>query len=988
MSSVQSGSSSVSCGSSQPCCDHQDPITQIKCGKTFSKRSNLTRHIKSVHKATAEMQNADSDVDVDDSQSMPAHDSDDDYLGEKSLSESRHTHCSSAPPTMAASLSGADDFPYPPPPPPPPPPMLPSAISPSAGSAQAISKGNANMDRVTMNATNNGMTVANAWLIDRSQAPRSYPAGWSLQTPNNTITSTPRTTSPLPEGTTPRSDPSLLESGQIQDSHSLDLSQTSISGLENAGQTQNPLVDNVSQTLSPLPQDFSQSIYASPQCTSQGTNRLSNPMATSMLQDFGQITNYMPQNLYQAANQGFGHMPSPVPQDLGQTMNLIPQSLSQAADQAFDHMSSPVPQDLGQTISLIPQSVSQAADQPFGHMASPVPQDLGQTMNLIPQSVSQAAYQVLSRSSTPMLQDFGQAMGSIPQNFDQIMNQLSNRSSTPVLQDFGQAMGSVPQGFDQTMNQLSSRCSTPVLQGFGQVVAPMPQSFDQIMNPLSSRGSTPVPQDSGQLMNQLTRTSNLMSPDFNQSPDFSQSPDCMSVDHILNDQTVIPQGFGQFMNFMPQEFGQTTTRTSNPTPQDFSHSIGYMPQSVEQSVNHPTEMGRTPSPIPQDFGQMASSILQNFAQTTNQLARTFSRTSTPVPHSVGQSSSCRSQRVGQVTSHPTSISQTSSPFPQDFGGHVLNSVPRHTGQVTPPTMHTSNRTWSPLPTYSSATQASPTLDFDTTPHSVPHGATQAIGSSSQPVNSFNALAAAQIMPDSSGDFAMQDSDVSPDEEVIQDTPSRSTFTTAVTGRKRKLSHSTASRALQAAASDDVPDYPVKISKKHPGQMRAIDWLKNETKIRFENFYTGLLAQWGVRPGYKGTCVLVPEGYRALEPLEIMDKITRDPECYAPSGDPRAFWTMGDHGTTVVRALAWFSEWLPRKGVDLDNFLGSGFAPKDASHTCHHDHCLIHITYEAAHVNARRDECIREARRLRAQNAADVPEHCSKHQPPCLMQVSD
>lgn len=60
---------------------------------------------------------------------------------------------------------------------------------------------------------------------------------------------------------------------------------------------------------------------------------------------------------------------------------------------------------------------------------------------------------------------------------------------------------------------------------------------------------------------------------------------------------------------------------------------------------------------------------------------------------------------------------------------------------------------------------------------------------------------------------------------------------------------------------------------------------------------------------------------------------------------------------------------------------------DASHTCHHDYCLIHVTYKAADVNMSRQDCCREARRLRQQNAADVPEHCfiSKHDPLCLMQ---
>ena len=204
-----------------------------------------------------------------------------------------------------------------------------------------------------------------------------------------------------------------------------------------------------------------------------------------------------------------------------------------------------------------------------------------------------------------------------------------------------------------------------------------------------------------------------------------------------------------------------------------------------------------------------------------------------------------------------------------------------------------------------------------------------------------------------------------DNDMALDLSSQSaSVTVAATERKRKLSHSNASRPLQASNSDTLPLYLVKRSKKIPNQQRGIDWLKKEARTKFRDFYRDLLARWGVSPGYTGTCVLVPEAYRALEPLEVMEAITQDKEKYAAPGTPRAFYSMYDHATTVVRTLAWFSEW-PRSGVQLDNFIGCGkFAPMDASHTCHHDHCIVHITYEAADMNISREECRREARALR------------------------
>ena len=37
---------------------------------------------------------------------------------------------------------------------------------------------------------------------------------------------------------------------------------------------------------------------------------------------------------------------------------------------------------------------------------------------------------------------------------------------------------------------------------------------------------------------------------------------------------------------------------------------------------------------------------------------------------------------------------------------------------------------------------------------------------------------------------------------------------------------------------------------------------------------------------------------------------------------------------------------------------------NTSHTCHHDHYIVHITYEAADVNVSREDRRREARALR------------------------
>lgn len=142
----------------------------------------------------------------------------------------------------------------------------------------------------------------------------------------------------------------------------------------------------------------------------------------------------------------------------------------------------------------------------------------------------------------------------------------------------------------------------------------------------------------------------------------------------------------------------------------------------------------------------------------------------------------------------------------------------------------------------------------------------------------------------------------------------------------------------------------------------------------------------MRKAHKGTCVLCPEDWSSLDPMVIMKLFNNDKSPTAGSG--RLSYQYKDHATAFVRARAWFSEesW-PRIGIELDNFLEGGpFKPMDASHLCHHDDCIVHITWEPANINHDRKLCRALARYLRQQGGL-VPECCNKYNPPCLMQVS-
>ena len=203
-----------------------------------------------------------------------------------------------------------------------------------------------------------------------------------------------------------------------------------------------------------------------------------------------------------------------------------------------------------------------------------------------------------------------------------------------------------------------------------------------------------------------------------------------------------------------------------------------------------------------------------------------------------------------------------------------------------------------------------------------------------------------------------------------------------TCRKRKRERVTG-RTIGADRKADVPTYRVKRSKKTPGQQRGLDRLSVSGKAHFDDTLEVLLAQWGVKARHRDTCVLLPEDWKALEPVELM-AIFQNHEL--PSGSGRVWYSYSDHATSLGRAAAWFGSW-PRKAADLDQFLNCGpYKPKDGSYLCHYKHCIVHLVYESAAINQERWNCCEEALFLR-QDDREVPEHCTKHSPPCLMQVS-
>ena len=215
----------------------------------------------------------------------------------------------------------------------------------------------------------------------------------------------------------------------------------------------------------------------------------------------------------------------------------------------------------------------------------------------------------------------------------------------------------------------------------------------------------------------------------------------------------------------------------------------------------------------------------------------------------------------------------------------------------------------------------------------------------------------------------------PFDDMSEDNPKR--FKPAVPGYDR---------IVKGYEREPIPVYDIKRSRVVPSQERGIYWLTTAGKERFENKRAVLLDKWGVKRAHTGTCVLCPEDWNPLKPTRIMELFNNE-RC-PPAGSARLTYQYSDHQVKFARAAAWFEDrtW-PRRGVDLDIFLGDGpYKPMDASHLCHHDDCIIHITYEPANVNQDRKRCRLRAQQMR-QRGENVPEKCGEHNPPCLMQVS-
>ncbi|KAL8883026.1 MAG: hypothetical protein Q9198_000064 [Flavoplaca austrocitrina] len=201
----------------------------------------------------------------------------------------------------------------------------------------------------------------------------------------------------------------------------------------------------------------------------------------------------------------------------------------------------------------------------------------------------------------------------------------------------------------------------------------------------------------------------------------------------------------------------------------------------------------------------------------------------------------------------------------------------------------------------------------------------------------------------------------PDFEPISDHASEEPSESLL--RKRKASSfEDYDRVVKARDRNPVPDYEVKMSK-NKKEIKCASWLLEPSKKNHDQERAMYFRRWGVQPDHHASCILICEDWRLLYPSDLKDSFSAD-SC--PSTElSRCSYRYDGFSTTLPRATAWYSKW-PRRGIELDNLNGTDYYKlMDASHLCHQEHCIVHITYEGADTNQDRKQCHEQARWMRA-----------------------
>ena len=205
-------------------------------------------------------------------------------------------------------------------------------------------------------------------------------------------------------------------------------------------------------------------------------------------------------------------------------------------------------------------------------------------------------------------------------------------------------------------------------------------------------------------------------------------------------------------------------------------------------------------------------------------------------------------------------------------------------------------------------------------------------------------------------------------------------------KRRRSSNTSIDRVVEIRLKDHLSIYRVKTSKKHHRQQKVIEWLIWETKINCEkirNFYKSF---WEITENHYDICVLLSKNWRSIDLMHLM--ISWDDRIYSKKFN-RASYSYANHATTLIKAIVWFAnEQWSRRNVELDKFLDvESWKSMNASHLCHHDHCIVHAVYESTDINRERFLCYELALFFRRKER-QISKFCDQHDSSCMMQISE
>ena len=179
-------------------------------------------------------------------------------------------------------------------------------------------------------------------------------------------------------------------------------------------------------------------------------------------------------------------------------------------------------------------------------------------------------------------------------------------------------------------------------------------------------------------------------------------------------------------------------------------------------------------------------------------------------------------------------------------------------------------------------------------------------------------------------------------------------------------------------------YDICQSKQISNQQKDLSWLTLSFKEKYDSTYTTFHARWNRIVNYVGTCLLISKDWRSTDSLNLITLFNSKNIFIASSF--RALFSYEDYQTFFVRIKVWYTKWS-RTNFDLNNLLSCEFYKSmNASHLCHHEHCVIYIVYESADINEFRKTCLKKTRFLRSEKQFVFVE-CDLHDSSCIMQMS-